>query len=815
MSEPDAPTTWVTPDTGPPTGPTAPDVTPVPTTRYKRLGLLGQGGMGEVFRVHDKVLDRVIAMKVLRPDLPDTRTFAARFAEEARVVAQLEHPGIPPVHDYGVQPDGRPWFTMMEIRGRTLRDILRLRGPDAWPLRRLIDAFHTACDAVAYAHARGVLHRDLKPGNIMIGDFGEVMVVDWGLAKVLGDAEVPLPVSVSRTDDASMHTRAGAVMGTPTYMSPEQRRGQSASATTRSDVYGLGAILHRILTGKRPAPAPEALTAVVDRSVLKAADAPEELKAVALKALSLAPTDRFPDAGALALAVGDWLEGLRRRARAVGKLQEAEALTQEPERLRARAAALRREAAALSVGVPVWAGSDIRGPIWSLEDRAEALERDAEARVQEQERVLHAALMDAPDLHEAHAALAQLYRRAHQEAEAERRHADLTRAAGLMRVHVDALPADSAERAALETYLRGDGALTLLTDPPGAEVIAYRYALRERRLVPERQGPLGATPLVDAPLAMGSYLLELRAPGHPVTRYPVHIGRGQRWAGSPGDPGGALPVPLSPPLPPDDVYIPPGWFLSGSRGEEGPPIRRLWCDPFVMRRFPVSNREYLAFLDDLVARGQQEAALGWAPRELARSVNEKGPMIYGLGEDGRFFLQPDIDGDMWYPDWPVCMIDWASAAAYARWYAEQTGLPWRLPGELEWEKAARGVDGRLLPWGDRDEGAWFNCNQAGPVPSPSPVDSFPIDESPYGVRGMAGNMRDWTADSSHDGHRLDGSRVLPPAPPAPEAVTESDRFMGRGGAWPGAPVKAHCDRGVLDRAAYRNYAVGFRLMRSL
>ena len=832
MSEPDVPTTWVTPGTGPsPEGSAPAEDSPPPAPaqasddRYQRLGLLGQGGMGEVYRVRDQVLGRVVAMKVLRTDLSDTQAFAARFAEEARVVAQLEHPGIPPVHDYGVRSDGRPWFTMMEIRGRNLREVLRLESAEAWSLRRLIDAFHTACGAVAYAHARGVLHRDLKPGNIMIGDFGEVMVVDWGLAKVLGQAtaggasdgasagaadgaalSASKPGILSRSNDTSLHTRAGAVMGTPTYMSPEQRQGQSAAATPRSDVYGLGAILFRILTGKRPG----------DPALLRRVEAPEELKAVASRALAADPADRYPDAGALAEAIGAWLEGLRRRARAAAMVEDAATLAREPARLRERAAALKVEAKAMSAGLPVWATAEDKAPSWDLEDRAARLEASAREKLQERERLLHAALMEAPDLPEAHGALAELYREAHREAEHARDAVAQARAAGMMRAHLDALPAASTTRAAVETYLQGDGALTLVTDPPGAEVSVLRYVERGRRLVAELQQALGATPLTAAPLAMGSYLLELRAPGRPVTRYPVHIQRGQHWRGVPPDGDAPAPVPLSPALAKDEVYVPPGWYFSGTRStNEGYPRRLLWCERFVMKRFPVTNREYLIFLDDLVAQGREAEALRWAPRELAGTLNEQGPMIYGRGDDGRFFLKPDIDGDLWQPDWPVGMVNWACAAAYARWYAARTGLPWRLPGFLEWEKAARGVDGRLFPWGDLDEGSWFNCNQSGPRPGPAPVDSFPVDTSPYGVRGLAGNVRDWTADGPVPNPRLDGPRVLPPTPFAPEAIDDASRFLGAGGGWPGAPFKAHCDRGVVDRAAYRHYGVGFRLLRPL
>src|SRR5690606_9188188 len=141
----------------------------------------------------------------------------------------------------------------------------------------------------------------------------------------------------------------------------------------------------------------------------------------------------------------------------------------------------------------------------------------------------------------------------------------------------------------------------------------------------------------------------------------------------------------------DDVYVPAGWFESGGDIEGALPRRRLWCDAAVLRRFPVTNRSYLAFLDDLLARGDEAAALRHVPRERAATEDAVGPMLYGR-EGDRFVLRPDADGDVWLPDYPVLWIDWHSAAAYAAWEAERAGLPWRLPAELEWEKAARGVD---------------------------------------------------------------------------------------------------------------------------
>ncbi len=173
------------------------DVDATSTGRYDDLGLLGTGGMGEVRQVLDKDLGRTMAMKILRADLMERPKVVARFIEEAQCSAQLQHPGLVPIHEVGKLPDGRLYFTMAEIRGRTFREVIaevhaaspgdRWEASAAgWTFRGLMDAFSRVCEAVAYAHSRGVVHRDLKPANIMVGDHGAVRVVDWGLAKVMG-----------------------------------------------------------------------------------------------------------------------------------------------------------------------------------------------------------------------------------------------------------------------------------------------------------------------------------------------------------------------------------------------------------------------------------------------------------------------------------------------------------------------------------------------------------------------------------------------------------------------------------------------------
>jgi len=299
--------------------PAAAEPAPQPD-RYEAVRQLAKGGMGEVHLAFDRQLERHVALKVMTPELAASPGLAARFTQEALVLGRLDHPHIVPIHDLGTDAQGRNYYAMKFVRGITLKDVLnslrkgQSKMVDRYPLARLLEIFQKICDAVGYAHSKGIIHRDLKPANIMIGEFGEVLVMDWGIAKILNEPETA-PAAAPAAEGG---TRYGTVMGTPSYMAPEQAEGRLEAINERTDVYSLGAILYHILTLRPPITRDGPETDLIQRvragqitpplafndEVPGAAvllhcpnrEVPEALSAVAMQALARDAAKRYPNA---------------------------------------------------------------------------------------------------------------------------------------------------------------------------------------------------------------------------------------------------------------------------------------------------------------------------------------------------------------------------------------------------------------------------------------------------------------------------------------------------------------------------------------
>ncbi len=381
--------------------------------RYRVVGEIARGGMGVVLRAIETSFDRPLAVKVMLPPFPGHDSATKRFLAEARVTGQLQHPGIPPVHEMGQMADGRPFFSMKLIEGHTLAQLLRERASPHSELPRFLAIFQQVAQTLAYAHSQGIIHRDLKPHNVMVGAFGEVQLMDWGLAKRLpkdrASASSPseAALSVRSTDSALAEKQESAfsasipdtllygpetppasdaltqerqVLGTLAYLAPEQARGEVARLDERCDVFGLGAILCEVLTGKPPYRAGDQQTLLHQarnadladaRARLQACGADAELIDLARQCLAAEPHQRPSNAGVVAKRVSDYLATVQERLEQARAQQASAEVKAREERKR------RRLAMGLAASVLVMVGSAAAGAVWYQSQRASARERQS------------------------------------------------------------------------------------------------------------------------------------------------------------------------------------------------------------------------------------------------------------------------------------------------------------------------------------------------------------------------------------------------------------------------------------------------------
>ncbi|MEK7470193.1 MAG: bifunctional serine/threonine-protein kinase/formylglycine-generating enzyme family protein [Planctomycetota bacterium] len=456
--------------------------------RFQILGEIARGGLGQVLEATDRQLRREVAVKVVLDGM--TPDVSERFVREAQITARLDHPNIVPVYDFDELPAadaGRKLVLLMKrIRGRDLGTLLGAlqRGQESaaqWTRARLLSVFQGICLGVAYAHSKGVIHRDLKPANVMIGDFGEVLIVDWGLAKeqgeVSGEAKVEAPPAAQHGLAADL-TFAGDVVGTPAYMSPEQAAGRISEVDSRSDIYALGGILFAILAHRSPyagktkdevirsvlsghVPSPSRVVAAahsfeVTAHVRLPELVPPELESICLKALAPRREDRYGSARELHDEIQLFLEGVKERERnhrlAEEAAAKAKAAMERQRRLKEEARVAAEEAKKAEKGVHPWDADKSR--LWAVQDRTKALEREGVEAFAEANAKLTQALGYESDHAEARRLKAELFWRKYLEAEEHGDEAEMLLHRSVVEQHNDG---------PLDALLKGDGTLTVRT----------------------------------------------------------------------------------------------------------------------------------------------------------------------------------------------------------------------------------------------------------------------------------------------------------------------------------------------------------------
>lgn len=709
--------------------------------RYVIERELARGGMGRILLAFDRDFRRRVAVKVLLSSTED-RLRAARFVEEAQATAQLEHPNIAPVYDLGSDEEGKPFFTMKWIRGRDLKSILEAPDRELSTIRLLLILAQAAM-GVHFAHTRGVIHRDLKPRNVMVGDFGEVLVVDWGLAKVLHGPEQSGTAAIETDRGASgEETLEGSIQGSPGYMSPEQARGEVAALDARTDVFGLGAILYEILTGFPPhAATPGEPIRVALRRVARCEipaprqlrpdlEIPPALEEICLQALAADPAQRQATARDFHDALQAYIEGLHdaeRRAREAARLQEiADRARQELHERELEVERLSAEEESLRTNLTSHQALESKANLWAIVRRHDLAREEAVAAFHGVTAAYGAVLSVDPGNEIARQALARLHleRLARAEERGDREAAALHEA--LVRQH-------HGGRFRLE--LEGKGRLQLQSDPPGALVSISRYEEERPFLVETAPLFFGNAP-VDRQLERGSYVATLEAPGYEPVRYPFVLGRS-------GTHQALVELPLAGSTPPGFIHVPGGDSIVGGEARllSALPRRRIRVAAFGVGRFPVTFDEYCEFLDE-ATRG---SALD--PGELRPRFDNEEYVV--RDSSGRHRAHTRLGGKV-----PVLALSGAAEEAYCNWLGKRLGKRVRLLREEEWERCARGADGRLFPWGGEFDWCLAKGGLSRPgEPFPEGVGSFPTDVSPFGVRDLAGGVREPCAGHLAEGYR--------------------------------------------------------------
>ena len=756
---------------------------------------IGMGGIGAVFSAHDPVLRREIAIKILRPAYRNQLDYVSSFIREARITAQIDHPNVIPVHKLGVFDDAGAYFIMKRVRGITLAQILRkLREGSAdavktYTRQRLLEIFVSICNGVAFAHSKGIIHRDLKPANIMVGDYGEVFIVDWGLALYRAqddtshaNGKISLGHLPEEKKPEGKNTR---VSGTPAFMAPEQILNKADELDSQIDVYALGTILYSILTWE-PSPFEGASTVtelmqnVASHKFLRPRrrapkrKIPYELEAITLKAMHADKARRYESVIALLSDVRNYqakypvsaysplphyrLYKLIRRRPLVPvtllaalltlgiwnltlKFQnyiEAQSLMvlvndliEECEKSRNQAFVSRNKLNEIfaSTGNTEIHGSNIRlksrylrssneftvscNNSWDLLNRLLNLNVDRKLVAKHIARLLNNQVQFANTVGN-QPLLKQAFERINslpQELKNE------------LFQHIPALARQ------LKMFENNTGELKINISNPGIKLSAVKtdaVQISENNLNSDPENTfikIKPAPAVNL-LKSGQYMITAHLPDNREIRFPISIER-DRVEVLDFDPPAVIPENM--------VYIPEGNFIFGERAFDDQFARKRLL-AFLIGKYEVTLGEYLRFWKSL-----KDPALKEQYKARIDGDIKKGRKLLDLWDDKGKLAAP------YKENMPVIGVTPEAVNAYMEYMSSRTKLHYRLPTALEWEKAARGVDGREYVWGNDykyNRACVSGRNKDEMKSHPVSSGSYPEDRSVYGVMDMTGNVRE-------------------------------------------------------------------------